>query len=263
MSTAAAERPVVPKIASEIFSFIGQNIKGTPKMSADKVRHDVGVVDKQADLFVLQEFKWEDYWESITRVAGKENNTFPSESHGRANPVQGGQPCVWDISKFKLGSKYQALLMDGEAGISDDRWLRGVEVAVRSDRSLRVVFGGTHFVVGGDGPHDSPRRKAILRSNLNRLDQFLYVLKASGAPVIFELDANIGASSWAYPEFRRILKKHKAKLYGNKNGVEYLFVIQGRHTKIVVHDDFIVSTNKLFTDHEGRGIEFHLERLAS
>lgn len=243
--------------------FAGLNIKGTPAMSGRKVRHDLRVAKNHASVVVLQEFRWPWYWRSANRVlnrAKKWRNRWassPSYADGLARPVFGAQAVLWKRKPWKRRDTKQRVLHDGEAGISETRRLRACLLEDR-ESGLAAWFGTTHFVVGGDNDGDGPVRRRMLQENMDRLDEFLADLVATGHPVVFQLDANIRASSDTYRQFRAMLAKHRAVLHGNKAGVEYLFTINAKKARVQVDKAWQIPTSALHTDHEGRGITFRL-----
>lgn len=240
--------------------FVGLNIKGTPAMRAAAVRHDLELALGRASVIVLQEFKWPWYWRTLGRVVARRRErrwrSFPGFLRGLARPVFAAQAVVWRSHGWKRRGSRRRLLHRGAAGISESRQLRAALLEDKETK-LRAWFGTTHFVVGGDQDTDGPRRRAILEHDLEQLDAFLGELTATGYPVLFQLDANIRPSSDAYPAFRAVLKRHRARLHGAR-GVEYLFTINGRHGRVGVLRDWTIPTSELRTDHEGRGITFRL-----
>jgi hypothetical protein len=248
-------------------NFAGLNIKGTPAMSARKVRHDLRVAKNYASVVVLQEFRWPWYWRVATRVMGRVKKwrnrwaSSPSYRDGLARPVFGAQAVMWRRKVWKRLDTMQRILHRGAAGISEDRRLRACLLADR-ETGLAAWFGTTHFVVGGDNDGDGRKRRAMLQEDIRRLDKFLTDLTADGEPVVFQLDANIRAKSDTYRQFREMLARHKAILHGNKSGVEYLFTINGKKVRVDVKKAWQIPVTALRTDHEGRGITFRLVSTA-
>ena len=242
--------------------FLGLNIKGTPAMSARAVAHDLRAAKRHASVLALQEFKWPWYWRQLGRVLparGKRPwEAYPTHELGLARPGFGAQAILWSSAEWRRIGSRRALLHEGEAGISETRWLRAALLADRQT-GLHSWFGSTHFVVGGDRPEDGPIRQAMLGRDLDALDGFLALLTRDGHPVVFQLDANLRSSSGqTYQRFRAILKRHGAKLHGNPKGVEFLLSIDGDRTAVEVRRAWEVPTSELRTDHEGRGITFRL-----
>jgi hypothetical protein len=242
--------------------FLGLNIKGTPAMPARAVAHDLRAAKKRADVVVLQEFKWPWYWRELGRVlprgrGRKAWQAYPNHELGLARPGFGAQAILWSSTAWRKVGSRRALLHEGEAKISERRWLRAAHLADRQT-GRSAWFGSTHFVVGGDRSSDGPIRQAMMRRDLDALDEFLGQLTRSGDPVVFQLDANLRSTSEVYRRFRAILKKHGAKLHGNLKGVEFLFTIDGAGTAVEVRRAWEVPTSELRTDHEGRGITFRL-----
>jgi len=238
--------------------FVGANIKGTPKMRRRKVAEDLRVLRRRADLVVLQEFKWRTYWLALaanlrpTRWA-----SFPSHARGLAAPVRGGQGVTWRRSVWRRVGAHVEVLHKGRARISESRWLRAVLVEDRASR-LRCWHGGTHNVVGGDERSDSPTRRAMLDDNLDRLAEFLDDLASTGDPIVWEMDANVHRGTDAHERLVEIVTSRRGEFVG-EHGVEYLFVIPGRHAVVEVLAAWRIRPRvDLNTDHEARGITYRL-----
>jgi hypothetical protein len=240
--------------------FLGLNIKGTPAMPGRAVAHDLRIAKRRGDVVALQEFKWPWYWMRLSRILPRGGRAkwraYPSHDRGLARPNEGAQAVLWKASAWRRVDSRRALLHEGAAKITERRWLRAVLLEDR-ETGLRAWFGSTHFVVGGDEAADSPRRKAILDGDIARLDAFLADLLGTGHPVLFQLDANIRPSSVAFRTFRDVLRKHEARLHGDR-GVEYLFHIDAPGTTVHVLKPWVVPVQELRTDHEGRGLTFRL-----
>lgn len=257
--------------------FVGANIKGTPAMPADKVAEDVEVLKGIASIVVTQEVRWVWYWRQIRRVLdilprAKRRDpakwrSIPGIATAIARPVKAASGVLFKGRHWRKLDVKARRLHDGEAGISENREIRA---GLLGDWETGLaVWGGTcHFVVGGDMPTDSPRRRRILDHDLDVLDRFLDDLVATGHPILFQLDANIRpASGAAYRRLRRIIHDHGGRIIGD-HGVEFLFVIDGRDTDVEVRDirrgGFTIKPKhrggRLNTDHEARGITFRLVR---
>jgi hypothetical protein len=248
-------------MSTEWFRFVGMNIKGTPAMTREQVEHDLAVAKSTASVVVVQEFKWRAYWRSARKVIGTGKwkdrwNTSPGLTAGALRPVRGAQAVLWLNRDWKRLNTRVWLLHDGVAGISETRYVRAVLLEHRKTK-LACWFLTTHFVVGGDMHTDGMRRRMMLAGNINTLRACLIDLRRSGHPIIGQLDANVHRQSEAYPRLLAIFRGAGAKVHGY-HGVEYLFVIQGRTAKVEVRSDWIVSTSRLETDHEGRGITARL-----
>jgi len=240
------------------YVFCGQNIKGTPHMPAAHAGHDIKVITKAADICVLQEFKWEDYWKAMTAELPRDQwHMYPSREAGLANPVDGAQANLWRVDKFSVRNRSKEVLMPQEAGISETRWLRAVLLASKANPSLMAWYGTTHFVVGGDESKDEGKRKTILSRNIGRFDAFLSKLEQGGFPIIWELDANIHSNTNAFKEFDTVVRSHKGIYHGHQ-GVEYCVTFNNRFANVEVKKAWTIPTSELFTDHEGRLIQFRL-----
>lgn len=254
-------------LQSRIHTFIGANIKGTPAMRAAAVEHDLAVLRWLADLLVLQEFRWPWYWRAARRVMRRLRrrrrrwSSTPGFKNGLARPVFGAQACMWRSELWRRKDVRARLLHDGEPKVSEDRFIRAALLEDRRVPELDVWIGSTHFVVRGDMAADPKVRRDIMARDLEVLDDFLGELVKTGKAVIFELDANLRPGSAVYPEFRRILKKHGARIVGH-HGVEFLFVIDGDDVGVMVLKHFEVGVGRLKTDHEARGMHFRLYRKA-
>lgn len=245
------------------FRFLGMNIRGTPAMPAEAVEHDLKVARERCDVLVVQEFRWPWYWKTARRVIGRGTRTNrwrsnPGYAKGLLAPVLGAQAILWKADRFKQVRNLRSLLHLGRAKISENRYLRA---SLLQDRSTGISFwaGSTHFVVGGDESSDPKLRRSILATDIKNLDAFLGRLVKSGHPVFMQLDANVRSTSETYDEFMAVMRKHGATLHGGL-GIEYLLTIDGRETRVEVKGHWIVSTNAIRTDHEGRGITARLVR---
>lgn len=247
------------------YRFLGQNIKGNPKMSSAHVSHDLRFVRRLCDILVAQEFEWRLYWRDLigilTAVAW---GTFPHRASGLAHPVRAGQPIMWRRRRRELrrGRSWKRLLHKGKAGISDDRWIRAVELIDRVTK-LALIALTTHLVVGGDEAHDGPERRQMMHLDLAHIDSLLTTLRKTGVPIIGQIDGNIHKDSEAYTEFRAIIAGHGGRFYGDL-GVEYLWVIDGTDTVIETKGaPWTVPNAELFTDHEGRGLTVRVAQRAA
>lgn len=240
--------------------FAGFNIKGTPAMPAASVAHDLDVAQSVASVLVFQEFRWPWYWRTLQRVMGDVADSVwrsaPGMLMGARKPVWGAQAVLWKRKVWRRIDTRVALLHDGEAGISESRYLRAVLLEDRAT-GLRCWFGTTHFVVKGDATSDTVRRRLIMTRDLNALDNFLHALTRTGHPVVFQMDANIHTGTPAYTRLRATLSSYRGVIHG-RHGVEYLFTLPGARAGIEVKGDFEVPTTRLKTDHEARGITFRL-----
>jgi len=239
--------------------FVGQNIKGTPAMSAAKVVHDLRAVKARADVFTVQEFKWPWYWRGLSRVLLKNWTTFPGKDQGLAHPIRGAQAIAWRNRRLTLVDAKSALLHDGQAHFSDDRFLRAVLLEPVDHQGFAAWFGGTHFVVNGDKATDSATGRAMMATDLRNTGEFLDRLTATGYPIAFELDANIRVGNAAWLPFRRLVEDRGGRFHGSK-GVEYLFTIPGTRSQLEVRNAWEIPTSALFTDHEGRGVTLRVVR---
>lgn len=245
------------------YRFLGMNIKGTPAMKFRAVRHDMQVFEDECDLGVLQEFKWRWYWRVVNLLLprkGKDRwRTFPSRGTAIKDPVYSAQACLWkgELFEFLQG---RADVLHFRSRLSNTRWMRAVKLRDR-DTGIAFWMGTTHFTVGGDrGSGSEYARRVGLARDLRKFDLFLGRLVASGLPVLFQLDANIHKGTWAYTKFLQILRKHGARVHG-EHGVEYLITVNGKRARVRVVKDGRIPTARLFTDHEGRWIDFYLEAI--
>lgn len=239
--------------------FVGQNIKGTPAMSAAKVRHDLRQVRAHADVAVLQEFKWRWYWVGL-RATLAAWGTYPGKVRGIGSPIRGGQPVLWKRDLWRRLDHRARLLHDGHAGWSDDRLLRAELLADATLAALACWFAGTHFVVNGDKATDPAIGRQMMATDQAHLDAFLTDLQATGWPIILELDANIAVGSAAWGPFLQIIEAHHGQFVGTK-GVEYLVVFQGTKAQVEILESWTIPTSQLYTDHEGRGLTFRIVSL--
>jgi len=247
-------------------SFVGANIKGTPKMRRRKVAQDLRTLRERADAYVVQEFKWRTYWLALAAnlrpTAAEKWRVFPGLAKGAVRPVASGQAVGWRRSVWRSVDRRVALCHKGRAGISETRFMRAALLADALGTSLRCWHGTTHFVVGGDEPGDGPVRRLMLGLNLGRLARFLDSLAESGDPILFQLDANIHKGTDAYRRLVKIVEDRGGSFHG-EHGVEYLFSIPGRNgVRVEPVRDFTVSPRVLNTDHEARGLTYRLVKEA-
>lgn len=230
----------------------GANIRGTPPMPAPKVKQDLTVLKRVADIILVQEFRWSWYWRvmSLTLIGW---GSFPGQVSGKDNPTNGGQAIFWKRRLFKLMDRYLAPAFDfalDNAGIMENRFIRAALLRAKKD-GFTAWYLSTHFVVGGDESGDGSRRKVFMHQNIDALDKALTHMQRTGYPIMGELDANIHKNSEAYDEFMKMMRSHGATFHGEK-GVEYAFTINGRRgTWTKVRPDTI-PTSELNTDHETR-----------
>lgn len=243
---------------SPVHHAAGANIKGTPAMPARKVRADLKVLRKRADVLMLQEFRWPWYWRVAMLLLGigKRWASSPVFKAGKDAPVRGAQGILWKRKAWKRVKTRVWLLHDGVAKVSESRFVRAVLLQDRVTGQF-CWFLSTHFVVGGDESSDSPLRRGMLNDNIGMVDQVLSAIARSGHPVVFELDANIRSTSDSYDEWMAMLKRQDMKVHG-AHGVEYMLTRSGVSTKINVHRNWVVPTTMLNTDHETRGITYTL-----
>lgn len=232
--------------------FVGANIKGTPAMPASSVSHDLRVLRRVADVFVVQEFRWKWYWLAISSaLVGWAS--YPSRAVGIAAPNNGAQAIFWKRRLFKKLKSYCEPAFNfnlDNAGIMENRFVRGVLLNFRKDGFI-AWYLSTHFVVGGDEHTDSIRRRNFMKQNIAALDKALTYMQNSGYPIMGEIDANIHKYSEAYSDFMSMMRRHGATFHGEL-GVEYAFTINGRYgTWEHIRPDTI-STSQLKTDHESR-----------
>lgn len=247
------------------YDLLGQNIKGNPEMPPAHVAHDLLEVRSHADVVLAQEFEWASYWREFSRLlVNPDWRSFPNRAAGLAHPVQGGQPIFWRHRNnagdrlLTADRSWKWLLHQGQAGISDDRWIRAVEL-VDHHTGLGFIPVTTHLVVGGDEAKDGPKRRAMMHTDLAHLEHALRALKRTGLPVVLELDGNIHLHSEAWAHFHEIVDNLGGHTYGEL-GVEYLVVFPAATSNVtlVVDRVWTLPNDKLYTDHEGRGLSFHL-----
>lgn len=248
-------------LTSQVHHVAGANIKGTPAMPAEAVRHDLKALRKRASVLMLQEFKWPWYWSAAARVLDGDMlwASSPSFAVGKDRPVTGAQGITWKGRTWKRVASRMWPGFDfsqSTAGIMDNRWIRAVLLEDRKTKQ-KVWFMSTHFVVGGDRWSDSDRRRDLLHDNIARMTAAIREIKGFGYPIVGELDANIARDSQAYVPWAKALTSVEAKVIGTP-GVEYLFVVQGRKTRVDILRHWIIPTTKLRTDHETRGLTFRL-----
>jgi hypothetical protein len=238
-------------------TFAGANIKGTPKMSAAAVQHDLQVLMHRCDVFGVQEFRWPWYWHAARQLLFSKWRAHPGFKTGVRHPIRSAQAVFWKRELFKFIRSYTIPAFDlkeDTSGIMDDRWMRAVLLEGRDD-GFRAWFFTTHFVVGGDKGTSGPHRQRLMRQNLAQLDKALTYMEKTGYPIMGEFDANIHRGTWAYGALTAILKAHDATLHGAR-GIEYAFSMNGKHGAFHNVRASIVSTAELRTDHEIRVLKW-------
>lgn len=239
--------------------FLGMNVRGTPSMSWRKVRHDLRVLKASSSVGVVQEFRWPWYWRQAAKVLQSKGSRWassPSLRAGLGYPISGAQAVFWDRRIWRRHGTLTQRLHAGQAGISEDRYLRSVLLEDKAT-GLRCWFGTTHFVVGGDRFTSEPQRLKLMEQDLRALDQYLGRLRVNNHPVIFQLDANIHTGTPVYKRLTALLEKHGARLHGD-HGVEYLFSINGSKARVEPVNSWEIPVARLRTDHEARGMTFRL-----
>lgn len=241
------------------------NIRGTPPMRASAVRHDVEVFLRNATAGGVQEFRWPWYWSTLIaafrrakRQRGERWRSYPSTAVGLVRPVFAGQAILWRSDLYRQRAKRRWLLHKGERRISESRQLRAVLLEDRNT-GLAEWVGTTHNVVGGDAPGDSPKRKGMLDQDLDVLELAFDHMTGTGHPVSFGLDANIHRGTAAYERLLRIVAKHGGTIHG-QHGVEFTITLPGRDVVAETRRPWTIATNRIRTDHEGRGITRRLVR---
>lgn len=255
------------------FKFGGANIKGTPAMPAADVAHDLKVLKRHLDVFVVQEFRWPWYWRAFHATLLDTFAAFPTWIHGLARPGSGAQANFWRRSKFRKEESHTRLLHQGRAKISETRWIRGTKLAVKATGpsrwdAIHLWVVSTHFVVGADEAGDGEIRKHMLfDEDIPHLRDFLgQIIGISWFPVILEIDANIHRSSPAFPAFAAIIREAGGRFVGPL-GVEYIAVFDGIKSardgltpRVVVDEVWSIPTSELKTDHEVRCITARIVR---
>lgn len=233
-------------------TFAGANIKGTPSMRASFVRHDLRVLKRNSDVFVVQEFRWPWYWRVAERVLDVLWNSFPAMARVR-DSSKAAQAVFWKTALFKRVGRYKLPAFDFKTfhgGIMDDRWIRAALLRARSD-GFTAWFLTDHFVVNGDGEGDDELRRRLLRQNIEQLDLALGHLVKTGHPIMGEIDGNIHEGTWAYGELMKVFRKYGAVIHGD-HGIEFAFTINNDKGKFVKVRDSKIGVDKLKTDHEVR-----------
>lgn len=249
------------ELASQLFRFVGANVRGTPAMIGQEVAEDLELLAGECSVLALQEFRHRWYWSKLRKALQSGANgswsTFPGVLVGLARPTYSGQAIAWRRGMWRKLDKRRRRLHKGHKRISEPRQLRAVLLEDRTS-GLAAWFGTTHFVVRGDMRLDPDKRRGIMRGDLAAFDLFLDDLVHTGHPGAIQLDANLTPhSTAAWEPFLAILRRHGCTIHGVR-GVEYLITWPGRTTWLAVATDFDVPARELNTDHEARGIAFRL-----
>ncbi len=246
-------------------TFCGANIRGAQGGMPDaSVESDLTVLAPRCDVLGVQEFQLRRYWTIAARVLGDAWDSYPTMKDNAASDraaIKGGQAILWRRDRFEKVDEYVVeafRLADSSAGIMPDRYIRA---ALLRDRQTGFTawYCSTHFVVDGDKPNSPAAHKVFLEQNLTRFRDFLLHLKATGHPIVGEIDANISAQSPKFPALMAIFAEVGAVTHGVK-GIEYGFTVDNTHgrTGAVAHAVIQPKTRKgsLFTDHEARLLTF-------
>jgi hypothetical protein len=227
-------------------------------MPGRKVRHDLRQVRKHSAAYGLQEFRWEWYWRAMNLVMAVGTwGMYPNRRAGFAKPIQGAQAVGWRRSLWKRVGAHVMTLMEA-SHLTNARYLRAVLLEDRKTK-MRCWHGSTHFLVGGDNAPAKSEKRRILATNIVKLHNFLTILMRTGDPIVFELDANIHKDTEAYQALRQVVHELGGTFHGVL-GVEYMFTMPGKDTKVICEEEWVIPTKILFTDHEGRGMTYYLAR---
>lgn len=249
---------------TETLYFIGSNERSNPVMPLRHVQDDLELLTDIADSMVVQEFKVRGYWRRAANLFSRAWGASPGWAAGIARPVAGGQPVFWRRDTFRRRRSIARLMHEGVAGISEMRMVRRVQLEHRAT-GLRVWHVNGHCVVGADEAGDGRIRQEMLyEQDLPALDHALTKCRRTGHPVIGHIDGNIHKDSAAYSELMKLFARHRARVIG-EHGVEYLFIVDGRHTVVDVRRHDIIRPKhrggRLWTDHEARLISYQLRQV--
>jgi hypothetical protein len=246
-------------VATAWFRFVGANIRGTPSMKFWRVAHDLRVLQANAHILAVQEFRWPWYWRAAAKILrrkapeGREWASSPGFRRGRGRPVRSATAVMWRGHRFTRRGTRVMLMHEGEAKVSEARFMRAV--LLEDDGTMLAAWAVSgHAVVNGDQDGDPDLRRAMLAEDLTTLDAMMMLLRRTGYPGMAQMDLNIRPGGWAYLRLRDILRRHGCTLHGPVRGVEYLWTWDGRDSVVEVDKDFQIPAKNLHTDHEGRGI---------
>ena len=238
---------------SEPIVFTGQNIKGTPQMSAAKVRQDLKVIKHPGQVFAFQEFKWPTYWAALATVMP--NKTFAWRPSGYLGP-RSSQPVLWRRHGFKKKNVKVVKLHEGHGTVTQARYIRGV-LLQHKESGYAAWFCSTHWVVGGSRVNSPRVNKLLYAQDKQKTTAFLTELAETGHPVLLHADLN--SQGLALP---LKIAGRPVRYWGEKD-VIYTITIDGEKTKIVNGDLKYIPLSELNTDHRGRELTFRLSQETS
>jgi len=239
-----------PAVRTTWRPFGGFNVKGVPAMSQRQVLHDLRIIRRNVVVASLQEFKHSRYWSWMRRALPRTGRQpWRSYPDGYRGP-RSSQPVIWRARVYDLVEGRQRELHGDQGAISQARY---VTAALLRDRAtgLRCWYVSAHFVVRGDQPSDTERRRTLLEQDLQEFELFLDQLADTGHPIVGELDANLpGSQAHRMPQvagngIRRVR-------YLGRRGIEYAFVVDGSDVSVETRNVREVADARLYTDHEGR-----------
>lgn len=235
---------------SDPIVFTGQNIKGTPRMSALKVRQDLKVVKHPGQVFAFQEFKWPTYWAALATVMP--NKTFGWRPTGYIGP-RSSQPVLWRRHGFKQIKTRTIQIHKGHGRTTQARYCRAVLLRHRQS-GLSAWYVSTHWVVNGSRVNSPRLNKLIYEQDKKKTTDFLTDLAETGHPVLLHADLNSVGNV-----FPSKIAGRPVRYYGEKKTI-YTVVITGKDTQVDVETFRYIPLKDLNTDHAGRELTFTLNR---
>ncbi|AWY07569.1 hypothetical protein SEA_YOSIF_5 [Streptomyces phage Yosif] len=218
---------------------LSQNVKALPRMSTDKVVHDVNLSASQAGIIGWQEIKFADYRDAITDLEAFDTY-FPKGDGGH----RFAQPISWRKRVWEKVEAGQVKLHDGTPKMCETRFIAWVLLRRRRD-GLMVLVHNTHYVPGHK--KDDKRELAQkMQAEGRKIHQaFLAQWVAKGVPTIGFGD---------YNQRERIFgsRIHYAKVHYpvNPGTIDWIVLTDGLDFRWDVQE-FKKLTGR-FSDHQGR-----------
>jgi len=236
------------------------NVQSLPLMRPERVRQDVRLAARKADVILWQEIKPDNYKAAI-RALGSAWEHYIPKGLGNNGPIS------WRKRLFTLEDKGRELLHDGVAKVCEDRAITWVRLR-RNGTQHSIVFVNTHYVARAwnyDGTKalrkndkgeadQQPMRQDMWNEGNARHKDVIELARAEGYAVIGGGDFNRGGD-W------KVLGKRIAgepvRYIDGGGGLDYIYALNGDNTRVrkVRHRNF-----KGNSDHPLKTVHVELRR---
>lgn len=232
-----------------LFTVVSQNIMGTPAMSYKKVKSDLNTVRARGSVIGLQEMRWLWYWAAIRNVFDKADwGRYPRgfRKYGSAQPI------LWKKSRF-TEIEHRTIVLHGPMpkGISGRRYINAV-LLQDIETGIRFWVTNRHYLPGAWSPKphtlQHERKNKWLVANATDLE-FLRDLGEDGVPIIILGDFN----RKDFDVVRRRVLDREVEYVGPR-GVDYVAIVAGERTRLLVTGETVIPESTLNTDHPGRQV---------